>query len=296
MLDARMNIFFGLTLGVALMWELNLVLRIEDWRMRVGKHVRGWLDAIGEFEALASLGAFAHERPDYVMPELVVEDGYFDVTDLAHPLIDRKAVITNDLRIVSKPNSSVSGRLILLSGSNMSGKSTLLRSIGLSYVLARMGSVVPASRMQVSDFRLLTSMRIVDSLASGTSHFYAELRKLKSIVDAAKEKKPPLLYLLDEVLHGTNSRERYIGAVSVIRWLTLQGAFGVVTTHDLALAKVEELLPTGAVKNYHFSDDMINGQLRFDYKLRQGPVESTNALRLMQSVGIDVELVEAHAP
>ena len=286
LLDARLNMFFALTLGPALMWELNIVLRTEDWRRRVGNELRGWLKVIGEVEALASIGAFAHERPDYVFAELADENGVFEAQGLAHPLIDRRRVVPNDLRLEG------AGSVLVLSGSNMSGKSTLLRAVGLSLVLGGMGAPVAARGFRLSRFRLATSVRVVDSLAEGASHFYAELCRLKHVTDLAGGDGPPLLYLLDEVLHGTNSRERYLGAVSVVKWLSERGAIGVITTHDLNLARVAELLPEGRVRNAHFSDDVSGDGLQFDYQLRSGPIETTNALRMMRAIGIDVEIVE----
>lgn len=287
LLDARLNMFFALSVGPATLWELNVVLRTERWRKATGPRLRGWFEAIGELEALASLAALLHERPDYGLPEVIEGAPTFDATQLSHPLIDREKVVPNDLELGGE------GAVLLLSGSNMSGKSTLLRSVGLAVVLAEAGGPVPAARLRISRMRLATSVRIVDSLAHGTSHFYAELARLKHIVDEAKVSDPPLLYLLDEMLHGTNSRERYIGAVSVIRWLSLSGAMGIVTTHDLALAKVADTLPAGRAVNRHFSDEVTDGKILFDYTLRDGPVKSTNALRLMKAIGIDVELVEA---
>jgi hypothetical protein len=286
MLDARRNMFFAVTFGPALLWELNVVLRAEDWRDQTGPQLRGWLDALAELEALASLGALAHERPDYAFPEDAEDPGIFEARGLAHPLIDRARVVTNDLTLGGP------GSVLLLSGSNMSGKSTWLRAVGLAVVLARAGAPVPARALRVSALRLATSVRVVDSLAQGASHFYAELRRLKHVLDESARDGGRLLYLLDEILHGTNSRERYIGAVSVVRWLSQAGALGIVTTHDLELARVAEVLPEGQVVNAHFSDDVDAGQLAFDYTLRPGPVRSTNALRLMRAVGIDVELVE----
>src|SRR5262249_12178743 len=164
------------------------------------------------------------------------------------------------------------------SGSNMSGKSTLLRSVGINCVLARAGAHVAARSLSLAPMSLATSVRIVDSLAGGTSHFYAELKRIKYIVDAAaKAEVEPVLYLLDEMLHGATRRERYIGAVSVIRWLSKQGATGIVTTHDLALAKIESELAPGLARNMHFGDEVEDGEIRFDYRLRAGPVTSTNA-------------------
>jgi hypothetical protein len=283
LLDARLNVFFALTLGPALLWDLNLILRAERFRLTTGKKLRGWLETIGELEALASLASLGFERPDYAMPAIVDGDARFSSQALAHPLIDRTRVVANDLELGGP------GFVLLLSGSNMSGKSTLLRSVGINVVLARAGAPVAARKLEVSIMRMVTSVRIVDSLAAGTSHFYAEINRLKAIVDAAKQdQRGRVLYLLDEMLHGTNSRERYIGAVSVIKWLSEHGAMGIVTTHDLALAKIESELPSGRAKNMHFSDEVSDGEIRFDYRLREGPVTSTNALRLMRRVGIDI--------
>jgi DNA mismatch repair ATPase MutS len=283
LLDARLNVFFAFTLGPALLWDLNLVLRAERFRLTTGQKLRAWIEAIGEVEALASLGSYAYERPDYAMPTVSDGGSHFRALALAHPLIDRTKVVANDL------NLGGPGFVLLLSGSNMSGKSTLLRSVGINVVLARAGAPVAARALEVGVMKLLTSVRIVDSLAAGTSHFYAEIKRLKAIVDAAKsDPDGRVLYLLDEMLHGTNSRERYIGARSVIRFLAEHRTMGIVTTHDLALAKIAGELPAGSATNMHFSDEVDNGEIRFDYRLREGPVASTNALRLMRSIGIDV--------
>ena len=282
-LDARLNFFFAVTLSPLLLWELNLVLRTERWRSVVGPRLRGWLAAIGEVETLSSFAALAHERPDYAFANFVEGEGRFDSQALTHPLIDRRHVVGNDLRLGGP------GSVLLLSGSNMSGKSTLLRAVGLAWVMARAGAPVAARSLTLTPMRLATSVRIVDSLAEGTSHFYAEVKRLKHIVDEAKDPAQPVLYLLDEVLHGTNSRERYIGAVTVVKWLSARGAMGIVTTHDLALATLATDLPEGRASNHHFSDSVVDGEIRFDYTLRDGPVKSTNAIRLMRSVGIDLD-------
>ena len=283
LLDARLNFFFAVSLSPVLLWELNLVLRTERWRTVVGPRLRGWLRAIGEVEALASLGALAHERPDYGFAVFVDGPPRFDATALSHPLIDRRRVVANDLTLGGP------GSVLLLSGSNMSGKSTLLRAVGLAWVMARAGGPAAATALTVSHLRLATSVRIVDSLADGTSHFYAEVKRLKHIVDQARDPAEPLLYLLDEVLHGTNSKERFIGAVTVVKWLANSGAMGIVTTHDLALAALVDDLPPGKAINRHFSDSVVGNEIRFDYALRDGPVRSTNAIRLMRSVGIDLD-------
>lgn len=287
MLDARLNMFFAVTVGPALMWELNVVLRAEAWRARAGKQLEGWLEALGLFEAVASLGAFAHERPDYAFPELLRDGETFEAEGLTHPLLDRRMAVSNDLQLGGK------GSVLLLSGSNMSGKSTLLRSVGLAVVMARMGAPVAATRLRVSSLALASSVRVVDSLAAGASHFYAELRRLKHVTELASAGKGrALVYLLDEVLHGTNSRERFIGAVSVMKWLSERGAVGIVTTHDLELGRLADVLPGGTVTHAHFSDDVTGNGLSFDYTLRTGPIGTTNALRMMKAVGIDVEMVD----
>lgn len=285
-LDARLNAFFALSFGILTMWELNWVLAAERFRETTGKKLSGWLEAIAELEAIASLAGLLYDRPDYSLPRIAEDPSVFKAEALSHPLIDRARVVANDLELGGK------GSVLLLSGSNMSGKSTLLRAVGVAYVLARAGGPVAAKSLSIGTMRLATSVRIVDSLAHGTSHFYAELKRLKHIVDLAKAEDRPLLYLLDEMLHGTNSRERFIGAVSVIHWLSERGAIGIVTTHDLSLARIESDLPKGRVINRHFSDEVSGDQIRFDYRLRDGQVSSTNAIRLMRAVGIDVEYRE----
>ncbi|MEM1023383.1 MAG: hypothetical protein AAGJ19_06865 [Myxococcota bacterium] len=284
LLDARLNVVFALSFGVLLMWDLNLVLRAEDWRRRNGRAIEGWLQAVADVECAASLAALAHERPDYGFLELVEHPGVFEAEALQHPLIDRRNVVSNELGLGGP------GSILLLSGSNMSGKSTLLRSVGLALVMGRAGAPVGAHGLRASPFELGTSVRVVDSLAKSTSHFYAELQRLKAIVDAGGRSGTGLLYLLDEVLHGTNSQERTIGAIGVMRWLSEQGALGVVTTHDLALAEVAKELPEGRCTQAHFSDRVDGDGIAFDYRLQDGPIASTNALRLMRHVGIDVPM------
>ncbi len=284
-LEASGNMFFALTVGPALFWDLHHVLAAERWQVVVGPKLRGWLEVIAEVEALASLGATLAARPDATLPEVVEGEGVFVAEGLAHPLLDRRRAVANDVTLGG------AGSVLLLSGSNMSGKSTFLRAIGLSCVMAQAGGPVIARRLRLSTVELATSIRVVDSLAQGASHFYAELQRIKHVLDAARAlpSAGKLLYLLDEMLHGTNSKERFIGAVAVVRWLARAGAMGVVTTHDLALAQVAEELPAGQVVNKHFGDDVDGERIRFDYVLKPGAVQSTNALRLMRAIGIDIE-------
>jgi hypothetical protein len=283
LLDARLNVIFALSVGPALMWDLNLVLRAEAWRQKNGQRLERWFAGIGDIEAVASWAALSFERPDYGWPELTSEPGRFEADGLSHPLIHREQVVANHLALGGP------GSVLLLSGSNMSGKSTLLRAVGLAVVMARAGAPVAARSLRLSPSTLATSVRVVDSLAQGTSHFYAELKRLKFVVDEGGREGHGLLYLLDEVLHGTNSRERIIGATTVIRWLSSQGALGIVTTHDLGLAKVAQELPAGTVASRHFSDRVAGEGIAFDYRLREGPIQTTNALRLMKAVGIDLD-------
>ncbi len=281
--DARRNEGFRFFIGPLLMWDAHCTLALERWRARVGPSLRGWLDALAEVEALASLAAFADEHPDYAWPELANE-ATFQAEKLGHPLIPGDKRVTNDVRLPT------TGRALVITGSNMSGKSTLLRAMGLNAVLASAGAPVCAAALRVGPLRVATSMRIEDSLEHGVSHFYAELRRLKRILDLARaglEERAPVLFLLDEILHGTNSRERIIGACAVVRELVSLGALGAVSTHDLGITALEEELPEH-VENAHFEEQVQGDAMSFDYTLRPGIVHSSNALRLMRAVGIDV--------
>ncbi|MDI3286462.1 MutS family DNA mismatch repair protein [Polyangium sp. 15x6] len=272
-------------LNVFLLWDVFCIVALERFRLRAGRHVRGWFTALGEIEALASLGAFAYEHPTFAFP--VVEEGppCFVAERLGHPLIPARSRCDNDLAIDGP------GRGMLVTGSNMSGKSTWLRSMGLAAVLAQAGAPVCARSLRMTPLSVRTSMRISDSLEQGVSHFYAELEKLKSVVDAADHGEP-VFFLLDEVLHGTNSRERHIGARAVVVHLLDKGAIGAVTSHDLALADLEAQTG-GRVENVHFEEHVEDGKMTFDYVLRPGVVSTTNALRLMRLVGINVALPDA---
>ena len=278
--DSARNQFFGI-IAAPLLWTAQFAMAIEHWRSRCGPHIGDWTAAVGEFEALSSLACFAYERPATVLPELTDSSGkLYEAEALAHPLIPPGEAVANDVSL------SEHMRLWIVSGSNMSGKSTLLRAIGLSAVLAWAGAPVCAKRLRVSRFSIGASLRTNDSLADHRSRFYAEISRLREIVDLARAGKPTL-YLLDELLSGTNSHDRRIGAEALIRGLVERGAIGLVTTHDLALA---EIVPTlgGLAANVHFEDHLEGGEIRFDYHLREGVVTRSNALALMRAVGLEV--------
>ncbi len=266
--------------GWALLWRPQAALAVEAWRQDNGPHIGRWMAAIAELEAISSLASFAFEHPDATYPELVQEGPLFEAEALRHPLISGQRAVPNHVVL-----SNVQ-RLLIVSGSNMSGKSTLLRSIGLNAVLAWAGGPVTASRLRISSLAVGASIRIVDSLQDGKSRFYAEITRVREIVKMT-EHAVPVLFLLDELLSGTNSHDRRIGAEAVIRTLFRRGAVGLVTTHDLALTRMQEEFGTEAV-NVHFEDHLEDGHISFDYKLKPGVVERSNALELMRAVGLEV--------
>jgi hypothetical protein len=284
--DARQNEVFRLFIAPVLSWDFHCAVALDRWRRRVGPHVRRWFEVLGELEALSSLAGLAFDSPEYAWPEPRHQAG-FEATALGHPLLAKASRVDNDVVLKGPESSPPVGRALVVTGSNMSGKSTLLRAIGVNAVLAMAGAPVCAKRLVLGKVTVATSMRVSDSLEAGISHFLAELKTLKRVVDLAKER-PPVLFLLDEILHGTNSRERLIGARSIVRSLTDLGAIGAVSTHDLGIAKpVPEL--EGRVRNVHFQEQIDSaGAMTFDYRLRDGVVESSNALRLMRAVGLDV--------
>ena len=277
-LDWTENMVFG-PIAFALLWTTQVAMAIERWRKLSGGHIRQWIDAAGEFEALCSLAGYSYEHPADVFPELAdVPGGCFEAEALAHPLM--KTGIRNDVQLGGET------RLWIVSGSNMSGKSTLLRTIGTNTVLAWAGAPVRAARLKISPLSLGASIRVLDSLQDGRSRFYAEITRLREIVALANSSRT-VLFLLDELLSGTNSHDRKIGATAIVEALINRGALGLITTHDLALAHIADSLPGRAV-NVHFADTLENGELHFDYRLQPGVVKRSNALDLMRSVGLEV--------
>lgn len=261
---------------------VHVVHWIEEWRRRFGPHIPDWLSAVGELEALSALAGYAYEQADDPFPEIIGSGGpRFEAEELGHPLLPRKECVRNDLRLGGDL------RLILVSGSNMSGKSTLLRTIGTNAVLAFAGAPVRAKRLRLSPLTLGTAMRINDSLLEGKSQFYAALSRLKSIVDLVRQERP-LLFLFDEILQGTNSHDRRIGTEAVLAGLIDAGAVGLVTTHDLALTAIVDALGPKAM-NIHFEDRLDDGRMTFDYRIRPGVVEKSNALELMRMMGLELD-------
>jgi hypothetical protein len=281
LLSSRSNVIFAPLAGL-LMWATQCAFFIERWRGRHGHNVPAWLQAVAEFDALCALAGFAAEHPGYVFPVLTLPPSHLDAQALAHPLM-RPESIANDVSLGGTTPS-----LLIVSGSNMSGKSTFLRAIGLNVVLAQMGAPVRASSFRLSPLAVGASIRVLDSLQEGHSRFYAEILRLKHIVDLARETDGAALFLLDEVLSGTNSHDRRQGAEGLLRGLIGFGAIGLATTHDLALGAIAEGWSPHAA-NVHFADKFDGGSLEFDYLLRPGPVKTSNALALMKSIGLDVE-------
>jgi hypothetical protein len=275
--EARANQFFR-PFAFLLLWEVQCAAAIASWRRACGAQLGAWVQAVGELEALSALAGYAFEHPADPFPEIVDGPARFDGGQLGHPLLPANRCVRNDLSL-NDPK-----RLLLVSGSNMSGKSTFLRTVGINAVLALAGAPVRAERLSISPVRLGATLRIQDSLQQGASRFYAEITRLKQILDLAGGDRP-LLFLLDEILHGTNSHDRLIGAEALIRALLSRSALGLVTTHDLALARVVESLG-GAAENAHFADTVQDGKLHFDYRKRAGVVQQSNAIALMQAVGL----------
>ena len=283
-LNYRCNPYFYLFFGVATLWDIHYLFRLERWRNRHGSNLRPWFDALGDLETLNSLAGFAYAHPEYGTPEISDEPLTLRLVSAAHPLLPPDHSVTNSLSLTG------SGQTVLITGSNMSGKSTFLRTAGANVVLALAGAVVSAESIVCSTVRVFTSMRTQDSLEESTSSFYAELKRLQTLIGLTKQPRSiPVLYFLDEILKGTNSADRHRGAEALIRQMHCKTASGFVSTHDLELGQLHDA--AGFVRNYHFQSDLRNGELVFDYKLRDGICESFNASQLMRAIGIEVPLL-----
>ncbi len=271
------------------LWDVHVVFALERWKQQAGSQVRAWLDALGTFEALAALAGLSHDNPAWVFPNLSEANDRLEASQIGHPLL------REDVRVRNEVTVGPPGTFLLVTGSNMSGKSTLLRAIGVNTVLAQAGGTVCAEALSLPPVAIWTSVRVQDSLERGVSFFLAELQRLKLVVDAAtqahQQDGPRVLYLLDEILQGTNTAERSVAARQIIAYLVQQGAIGAVSTHDLALADDPRLEPLA--HTVHFTDTVGDGPdappMSFDYRLRPGVATTTNALRLMRLIGLDLD-------
>ncbi|GAB3198761.1 DNA mismatch repair ATPase MutS [Pontibacter aydingkolensis] len=277
----RLSTLMSFFLNTILMWDFVWMYRLENWRERYLPQLEEMLNTLGEIEALASIAAFQHAHPGYAIP--VLSDQPFDLKtkELAHPLIFSVTPVANDFEMQG------AGKTMVVTGSNMSGKTTFLRTVGINMVMAQMGAPVCAESMTVTPTQVYTAMRTADNLSENTSSFYAELKRLRMLPELT-EQGQPVFYFLDEILKGTNSRDRHAGAMALIRQLHKRNASGFISTHDLELGAMEQELP-GSVYNYSFNSDIIGDEIKFDYKLREGICRSFNASKLMQLMGIEIE-------
>ncbi|HEX7899052.1 MAG TPA: DNA mismatch repair protein MutS [Planctomycetota bacterium] len=279
LLQSARNELVMAILGLFL-WRLHVAYALEGWRAKHGASIPGWLEAAGEVDALGALAGYAWERPEDPLPEVVDAGPVYEGEGLGHPLLPERTCVRNDVRLGKAP------AVLVVSGSNMSGKSTLLRTVGANAVLAMAGAPVRAKKLRMSILAVGATIRVQDSLQLGTSRFFAEVKRLKQLMDLAKGPRP-LLFFLEELLSGTNSHDRQKGAEILVRTFVESGATGLVTTHDLSLAAVADALGERAL-NVHFDDRIVDGKLVFDYVLKPGPVKGSNALELMRAVGLPV--------
>ena len=275
------NAFFGPLANALMLWSLFWAIRLERWQAANQHDLPRWLNALAEMETLNSLAGFRHANPEYTFPKLTENSIFLEAQTLGHPLIIQEKRVVNDFSLAG------SGKTMIVTGSNMSGKSTFLRTVGINAVLAMAGAPVCATAIQLSVFQVFTSMRTQDSLEESVSSFYAELQRLKQLLELLPSGEP-VFYLLDEILKGTNSQDRHEGAKALIRQLCRHHASGLISTHDLALGEMAAELP-GAVENFSFNSEVIDNQLFFDYKLQPGPCRSFNASKLMQQIGIEMD-------
>jgi MutS domain V len=279
LLDYQRNQLF-IPIAVIWLWKIQIALRIDAWRAGSGRKIAHWLSAIGEFEALCALACFAAENPADPFPDLVAGPVRFEADAVGHPLLQSNACVRNDVSLGAVT------RVLIVSGSNMSGKSTLLRTVGVNAILALAGAPVRASRLTITPLAVGATLRIQDSLQAGRSRFYAEITRVRQIVVRARGPLP-LLFLFDELFNGTNSHDRCVGAESVVRGLIDLGSIGLVTTHDLTLARIADT-HAPQVENVHFEDRLEEGKMLFDYRMRPGVVTHSNALALMRAIGLEV--------
>ena len=277
--------------GLLLLIRPHIALAIQRWRTEFGQQVRVWVETIAQFEALGSIAGYRYEHESDPFPEIVScaagagSAALFDAIQLGHPLLPRASMVANDVHLVGET------RLLVVSGSNMSGKSTLLRTVGVNAVMALAGAPVRALSLRLSPLAVGATLRVQDSLLEGRSRFYAEITRIRTLTDIAAGS-VPLLFLLDEMFHGTNSHDRHLGAEGVLRSFLDRKAIGLITTHDLALTAIADQLAPRAI-NVHFDDWLDADEVAFDYRMKSGPVRRSNALALMRAVGLQVAIPAA---
>jgi len=279
-LDMRYNIVVFIPLDILLQWDLQQVIALEKWKRQNHKNVIEWFNALGSFEAVNSLATLSYNHPQWCFPAFKEEHFFMEGKDIGHPLIHTDKRVNNPVRIDN------TGELMLVTGSNMAGKSTYLRSIGINTILAMAGAPVCAGYFCLSPVQIISSMRISDNLEESTSTFYAELKKLKTVIDKVNNRESVFI-LLDEILRGTNSLDRHTGSVALIKQLIKHNAAGIIATHDVELAKLKEDYPVN-ILNYHFDVQVSNDELYFDYRLKEGICTSLNASILMKKIGIEL--------
>ena len=279
-LDHRNNAFIYIILNGFFFWELRQIMRIEAWKEQYAADLPQWLDAIGQTDALCSLATFAYNHPDYIYPAISPTPFRLCAKELGHPLMHRDRCVRNDIDSTKRPF------FIIITGANMAGKSTYLRTVGINYLLACIGAPVCARQMEISPARLITSLRPSDSLNDNESYFFAELKRLKLIIDKLQAGEE-LFIILDEILKGTNSMDKQKGSFALIKQFVALQANGIIATHDLLLGKLIDLFPEH-IRNYCFEADITNNELTFSYRLRPGIAQNMNACFLMKKMGIAV--------
>lgn len=279
-LNSRGNMFY-MTFNFLLLLDIHLISRAEKWKSTNREDIKAWFHGISQFEVLASFARFSYANPSFTIPEIIEEDYKFNATNMSHPLIKSNERVGNNFEAENM------GTVIIITGSNMSGKSTFLRTVGVNIVLALAGAPVCAEKISLSRMLVFTGMRTQDNLEEHISSFYAELKRIKQLLTLVEENQAPVLFMLDEILKGTNSHDRHKGAVAIVKQLHKTNSFGFISTHDIELGKKGE--DFDYCKNYSFSSDVIENEIIFDYKMKKGVCQSFNASALMKNIGIEIE-------
>ena len=279
------NPFLWLPINALVPWDTYCAYRLRRYKVQIAAYLPQWLDIWFELEVVNSLASFAYLNPTYTFPDVTAnatsQGALFEATALGHPLLLDEQKVTNDFTFQRQ------GEVVIITGSNMSGKSTFLRTLGINLCLAFAGGPVNASTFSTTLFRIFTCIKVSDSVTDGYSYFYAEVRRLKALLTELQQDGYPLFFLIDEIFKGTNNRERLIGSRSFVHALVGRNCLGCISTHDLELVTLANTLP--GVTNYHFKEDVIDGEMVFDYHIRSGPSPTTNALKIMQLEGLPVD-------